>query len=92
LGSGEEVPIRQGVSAAHRAQKTALRFGEGRVLGEAVIITAQLIQSNEGTFAKGINYPGLDNRQFALKMVSRSQTSKRTFDCSAEMSKEFHIL
>ncbi len=72
LTSAEDFPARQGVSAAHRAQAVALSFGRGRVviLGEAAMISAQLIQTpSQGTFLIGINYPRLDNRQFALNLM-----------------------
>jgi hypothetical protein len=72
LRSAEDFRAGQGVSAAHRAQGVALSFGRGRVvvLGEAAMISAQLIQTpNEGTFPIGMNRPGLDNRQFALNLM-----------------------
>jgi hypothetical protein len=72
LRSAEDFRAGQGVSAAHRAQGVALSFGRGRVvvLGEAAMISAQLIQTpNEGTFPIGMNHPGLDNRQFALNLM-----------------------
>jgi hypothetical protein len=51
-------------SAAGRAQAVALEFGKGRVIvfGEAAMLAAQ-----EKNF--GMNYPGIDNRQFALNVI-----------------------
>lgn len=72
LRSAEDFRAGQGVSAAHRAQGVALSFGQGRVvvLGEAAMISAQLIRTpNKDTFPVGMNHPGLDNRQFALNLM-----------------------
>ncbi|MDM9385397.1 hypothetical protein QUB80_32605 [Chlorogloeopsis sp. ULAP01] len=71
LRSAGDLRARQGVSAAQRAQGVALPFGQGRVvmLGEAAMISAQLMQSREGTVLMGMNHPGIDNRQFALNMM-----------------------
>jgi hypothetical protein len=51
-------------SAAGRAQAVALAFGKGRVVvtGEAAMLTAQ----NQNF---GMNYPGTDDRQFALNIM-----------------------
>lgn len=51
-------------SAAGRAQAVALTLGKGRVvvLGEAAMLTAQ-----NRNF--GMNYPGTDNKQFALNVM-----------------------
>ena len=51
-------------SAAGRAQAVALSLGKGRVVvfGEAAMLTAQ-----NRNF--GMNYPGTDNRQFALNVM-----------------------
>ena len=51
-------------SAAGRAQAVALAFGKGRVVvtGEAAMLTAQ----NQNF---GMNYPGTDDRQFALNIL-----------------------
>jgi len=51
-------------SAAGRAQALALPFGKGRVvvIGEAAMLTAQ-----NRNF--GMNYPGTDNKQFALNVM-----------------------
>ncbi len=62
----------QGTAAVNRAQGVALSFGRGRVivLGEAAMISAQLLQTpTEGTLSIGMNYPGLDNRQFTLNLM-----------------------
>lgn len=50
--------------AAGRAQAVALPFGQGRVvvIGEAAMLTAQ----NQNF---GMNYPGTDDRQFALNIM-----------------------
>lgn len=56
------------VTAAGRAQGLSIRFGGGRVivLGEAGMLTAQ-IDSDGRKF--GMNYPGTDNKQFALNIM-----------------------
>lgn len=71
LRSAAELRAGQGVSAADRAQGVALQFGQGRViiLGEAAMISAQLIQSSDGIFPIGMNHLGVDNRQFALNLM-----------------------
>lgn len=54
--------------AAGRTQGLALKVGKGRaiVLGEAGMLSAQI--DNKGR-AFGMNYPGTDNRQFALNIM-----------------------
>jgi hypothetical protein len=54
------------VSAAGRAQAVAMPFGKGRVVvtAEAAMLTAQ-----NRNF--GMNYPGTDDRQFALNIMHR---------------------
>lgn len=57
------------ISAAGRAQGIAFTFGKGRVvvLGEAGMLSAQLVGPNRGRF--GMNRPGIDNRQLALNIM-----------------------
>jgi hypothetical protein len=71
LRSTEDFRAGQGVSAAQRAQGVAIPFGQGRVvmLGEAAMMSAQLIQSSEETLPIGMDYPGIDNRQFVLNTM-----------------------
>lgn len=60
------------VAAGGRAQGIAMAFGKGRVvvLGEAGMLSAQLIRSPDGREMRfGMNMPGNDNRQFALNVV-----------------------
>lgn len=55
-----------------RAQGIAVVFGKGRVvvLGEAGLLTAQLIRFPDGREMKfGMNVPGNDNQQFALNVL-----------------------
>lgn len=55
-----------------RAQGLALKYGNGRVvvLGEAAMLTAQVLKSINGTEQKfGMNVPGNDNRQFTLNVL-----------------------
>jgi hypothetical protein len=58
-----------------RAQGIAMPFGKGKVviLGEAAMLSAQIIKSGEGdqqrTVKVGMNVPGYDNRQFALNIL-----------------------
>src|SRR5262249_10087719 len=56
------------VSAAGRSQGLAMTFGKGRVvvLGEAAQLSAQVFGANG---KMGMNYPGSDNRQFALNIM-----------------------
>jgi hypothetical protein len=74
--TAREYPFRfsretQGRSAAGLAQAVALEFGRGRVVivGEAAALTAQRIETPEGTFLMGMNRAGTDNQQFALNIV-----------------------
>jgi hypothetical protein len=57
---------------AGRAQGIAMRYGTGKVviLGEAAMLSAQLIRFPDGTEGKmGMNVPGNDNRRFALNLL-----------------------
>jgi hypothetical protein len=59
-------------SVAGRAQGVAMTFGKGRVvvLGEAGLLSAQIVRHADGTEMKfGMNVPGNDDRQFALNML-----------------------
>jgi S1-C subfamily serine protease len=62
------IPGRTG-SAAGRAQGLAFTLGRGKVvvLGEAGMLSAQ-VQGRRGT-PMGMNYPGIDNKQFALNIM-----------------------
>lgn len=62
-------PDSKPVSAAGRAQGLALTPGKGRVivLGEAAMLSAQIIGPNKMPF--GMNVPGIDNRQLALNIM-----------------------
>lgn len=66
-------PDRHGRSVSGRAQGIALPLGKGRVvvLGEAAMLSAQLIRfQNGGSDVKfGMNTPGTDDRQFALNIA-----------------------
>jgi hypothetical protein len=58
-------------SVGGRAQGLALSFGKGRVvvLGEAALLSAQVLPAADGTEMKfGMNVPGTDDRQFALNV------------------------
>ena len=57
------------VPAAGRAQGVAMKFGQGRVvvLGEASELSAQ--RAGPQGRAMGMNFPGCDNRQFALNII-----------------------
>lgn len=57
------------VSAAGRSQGLAMKFGKGRVvvLGEASELSAQ--RAGPQARAMGMNFPGCDNRQFALNII-----------------------
>ena len=69
--------MRGATPAAGRAQGIALEFGRGRVvvLGEAAMLTAQLVRGPGAQllgveeFAMGMNRPGNDNRQLALNIL-----------------------
>jgi hypothetical protein len=58
-----------------RAQGIAMKFGKGRVviMGEAAMFSAQIIRYKEGEqqreFKMGMNFPGTDDRQFALNVM-----------------------
>ena len=56
------------VSAKGRAQGVALEVGQGRVvvLGEAGMLSAQ--RDRRGS-PVGMNFPGYDNRKFALNIM-----------------------
>lgn len=56
------------VSAAGRTQGLTMKFGKGRVvvLGEAGMLTAQIDDKGRSF---GMNYPNIDNRQFALNIM-----------------------
>lgn len=56
------------VSADGRTQGLAIKFGKGRVviLGEAGMLTAQIDDKGR---VFGMNYPGTDNKQFALNIM-----------------------
>ncbi|MGZ8331711.1 MAG: hypothetical protein ACXWUZ_00985 [Allosphingosinicella sp.] len=62
------------VSVAGRVQGLAMTHGRGRVviLGEAGMLSAQLVKlgsgENEREIRVGMNYPGVDNRRFALNL------------------------
>lgn len=58
-------------SAAGRAQGIALRFGKGRVvvLGEAAMLSAQIVGSGEDKYRVGMNRSYIDNRQLALNIM-----------------------
>ncbi len=53
-----------------RAQGLAMRFGKGRVvvLGEAAMLSAQVVRMPQSEFKMGMNVPGTDDRQFALNV------------------------
>ncbi|HEY6122108.1 MAG TPA: DUF4350 domain-containing protein [Pyrinomonadaceae bacterium] len=57
------------ISVAGWAQGIALKEGKGRVvmLGEAAMLSAQL--AGPSKFKMGMNYPGTDNKQFALNIM-----------------------
>jgi hypothetical protein len=59
------------ISAAGRAQGIALKFGKGRVviLGEAGMLTAQVVGSGAQQVKFGMNRAGIDNRQLALNIM-----------------------
>ena len=64
-------PNNNPVSAAGRAQGLAMKFGKGRVivLGEAGMLTAQVIGVGPQQLKFGMNRPGIDNRQLALNIM-----------------------
>ncbi len=62
------IPGRNG-TAAGRAQGLAFTLGRGKVvvLGEAAMLSAQI--NGRAGVPMGMNYPGIDNRQFALNIM-----------------------
>jgi len=58
-------------SAAGRAQGIAFTFGKGRVvvLGEAAMLSAQIVGSGEDKYRVGMNRSYIDNRQLALNIM-----------------------
>jgi hypothetical protein len=67
-----DVPAEKRKSAAGRNQGLAFEFGRGRVvvLGEAAMMSAQLAgPPGPRQLKMGMNYPGIDNRQFALNVM-----------------------
>jgi len=67
------IPATNRKSAKGRSQALALTFGKGRVVvvGEAAMLTAQLVGSTANGYTKvGMNVPGLDNRQFTLNVLN----------------------
>ncbi len=75
LAAAREPGAAQARPVAGHAQGVALRFGRGRVvvLGEAAMLTAQVVRFVEGgqnqVFQMGMNVPGTSNRQFALNTL-----------------------
>ena len=63
--------LREGRSAAGRAQGIALQFGKGRVvvLGEAAMLTAQVFRLPGQEVRLGMEYPGSGDRQLALNIM-----------------------
>ena len=59
------------VSAAGRAQGIAMKFGKGRVivLGEAGMLSAQVVGTGPQQMKFGMNRPRIDNRQLALNIM-----------------------
>ena len=60
------------VSAKGRAQAVAFKYGKGRVvvLGEAAMMTAGIVvEDGKEKYKIGMNFPGVDNRQFALNVM-----------------------
>ena len=59
------------VSAAGRAQGIAMRFGKGRVivLGEAGMLSAQVVGTGAQQIKFGMNRSGIDNRQLGLNIM-----------------------
>lgn len=60
-----------GSSAAGRVQGLALEWGRGRlvVLGEAAMLTSQVVGRGPNRAHIGMGWPGYDNRQFALNVM-----------------------
>jgi hypothetical protein len=63
MPDGTDVPV------GGRAQAIAIPWGKGRVVivGEAAMLTAQV--TGGGTFRFGMNWPGTDDKQFALNIA-----------------------
>ena len=61
----------EGWSAAGRAQGVALPFGKGRVvvLGEAAMLSAQVVRGAGREYRFGMEHPGYDDRQLALNIM-----------------------
>ena len=71
IGSDASARGKHSTSVAGRAQGLAISFGKGRVvvLGEAALLSAQMLRYNDGREMKfGMNVPGTDDRQFALNV------------------------
>lgn len=67
-------PARQvEISAANRAQGIAVKYGGGRVvvMGEAGMLSAQILREGQASYPFGMNVPGFDNRQPALNIMHR---------------------
>lgn len=65
-------PARQvEISAANRSQGIALEYSKGRVviMGEAGILSAQILKEGQASYPFGMNVPGFDNRQLALNIM-----------------------
>jgi hypothetical protein len=58
-------------SVTGRAQAIAMKFGKGRVvmLGEAAMLSAQLVSEAKESSKFGMNVPGIDNKQLALNIM-----------------------
>ncbi len=78
LSRATTLPAGTGVSAVGRAQGIALEFGKGRaiVLGEAAMLSAQLLQGEEArsimgkdVIQMGMNRDDFDNKQLALNIM-----------------------
>jgi hypothetical protein len=74
--SAREYPYRrstvpEGRSAAGLSQALALQVGRGRVvvLGEAAVITSEVVPMARQTLFLGMGRPGCDNRQLALNIA-----------------------
>jgi len=67
----DRMPEGRDVPAAGRAQAIARRIARGRVvvLGEAGMLTAQIARAGGETRRFGYQWPGTDDRQFALNVM-----------------------
>ena len=66
------MPASEKIPAAGRAQGVSFELGKGRVvvLGEAAVLTAQVLRTQDGKEQRyGMNRPGNDDRQFALNIM-----------------------